>query len=176
MSLLLIFFVILPFNFKIKFSYNFQENLGVFCFSFLKLKLKLFLFTFKKNTLIIKTKKHKKVIEFEVSQSQIKFIKQLSIQLKDKIKIKDLVAISHIGLGEAMESAILSGFINQLMCGLLAYVKNFKKSANMVIRSHTSFNKVKTEISAMCNFSISIFDILYSILMSFAITKRTDKY
>lgn len=175
-SLFLIILIVIPITFKGKISYSILDNLGSVGIYLFNVKLFSFLFMLSGNKIIIKTKKMKKEIEIDVSGDQIRFVEQLLIQIKNKIYLKLVLIDSKIGIGDAFYSAIISGAIMNILLIFLNIVKNKKKYSNIEINNFTSFNETVMQITSIIRFSISIFDILYSLLMSMVITKRSDKY
>lgn len=175
-SLFLILLIVIPITFKGKISYSVLDNLGSLGVYVFGIKVFHFLFLIKDNSIIIKTKKHKKEIEMEISNEQIRFVEQLLIQLKQKIYLKNILIDSKIGLGDAFNSAILSATLLNIFLSAFAFIKNSKKYAKIEVNNFTAFNEKVIQISGIIQFSISIFDILYCLFMSLVITRRSDKY
>ena len=168
--------LILPISFKLKVSYSVLDNYGSVGIYLFRFKIFHFIFIINKNTIIIKKKKLKKEIEIEFSNSQIRFLEQLFIQLKDKAYLKYALLDSKIGVGDAFNSAIVSAVIMNAFSIFFSIVKNRKKYMKIKINNFTAFNEKVIQLSSIIKFSISIFDILYSLLMSIVIIKRSDKY
>ena len=83
--------LILPIFSKAYVTFDFLNNIGVislyiFCFKIITYKAK-----FQKFKLVIFTSKDEKDIEVQVSQKQMRFLKQMSVQLKEKLILKDIL-------------------------------------------------------------------------------------
>lgn len=175
----LLFFIVVivfPLGFKVKCNYSFIDNLGTFSFSLLKIKFVLFLFSVKDNGLTIITKKHKKQIEFTVSKEQLLYVKELTNQLKEKIKIKKIIYHSKIGLNTAMQSAIANSLLNNLVAILFSIIKCKKPYSKMKIESSTMYNEKAFDFSINFKFSISIFDLLYCVFMAVVKSRKRGSY
>ena len=168
--------MVLPFIVSIFVSYDVLHNSGdffvhLFFFKIISYKLKL-----EGKNIILISKKKKKMIETKISEKQMRFLNQLFKQFKQKLIIKKLYGFSQISLNDAMKSALLTGFVNSIMSSIFAYIKNTKKSAQIGIFCEPAYNEVCLNISSFCAFSITILDILYSLVMSATIIKRSEKY
>lgn len=168
--------LIIPIFAKVYFSFDVLNNIGavslyILCFKILAYKIK-----YKDKQIVVYTSKNKKDIEIQVSSKQLRFLEQLSVQLKQKIILKHVSFFSHIGMYDAYHTAIITGLYNAVCSGLMAYVKNTKKSVKFNVSSNPNFNGHNMIFSVVCTCFVTIFDILYSLIMSFLIIKRSEKY
>lgn len=168
--------LIMPFFAKVYISFDFLNNFGevslyLFCFKILTYKTK-----FENYKLMVYTSKDQKDIELQVSKKQMRFLKQMSVQLKEKIILKNISFYSKIGLNDAFNTALVSGSINSLISAIFGYIKNTKETAKINIVNQPMFNCKNFIIKLNASFFITVFDVIYAILMSFIIIKRSEKY
>lgn len=168
--------LIIPFFCKIHFSYDLLNNLGAISLYVFFIKIFAFKYKFKGKDIILISRKNRKEIETTLSKKQVRFFEQLTIQLKQKIVIRKLDVYSRIGVEDAMGSALLSGLFTSLTSIILAYIKNVKRSAIVGIKSEPDYNGKSLIFSIYGSIKITIFDIIYSIIMSLTIIKRSEKY
>ena len=177
--IVVVFFLILliiPFFCKVHLSYDILNNLGVlsvyvFFIKIIVLKIKL-----KGKDIILISEKNKKQIETKISKKQMRFLEQLNAQLKQKIIVRKISAYSRIGTGDAMSSALISGLFTSVVSSLFAYIKNTKKSAKLMVKTEPDYNGNSLIFSFYLSFMITIFDIIYSLIMALTIIKRSEKY
>lgn len=176
---IVVFFLILlimPIFAKVHISYDLLHNLGavslyIFCIKILAYKVK-----FKgKNIILIKENK-KKEIETKISDKQMRFFTQLSVQLKEKVVIRKLSVFSRVGVGDAFNSVMLMGTISVFINTILSMIKTNKPSARISYIPETAYNQNYFTVTLYCSFMITIFDIIYAIFMSLTIKKRSEKY
>lgn len=167
---------IIPIFAKAYVTFDFLNNIGVislyvFCFKVITYKAK-----FEKFNLVLYTNKGKTDVQVEVSSKQLRFLKQLSAQLKQKIILKNLSFYTRFGLLDAYATAIVTGIFNSLISAFMGYIKNTKKSAKMQIFNNPNYNG--SNFTIVCNVKcfVTLFDVIYSLLMSFIIIKRSEKY
>ena len=172
--LFLFIILLLPFIFEVRISYNVYKNYGTLALKLWFIKIVLITFKIKGKTIVIRTKKDAKQIEISLIGPEIKLLEQFSVQIKDKIKVKKLEFHSHIGTGDAFQSAMLSAGISIAISMFLGYIKNFKDTAQIDIVNHTNYKEKVFQISLLRRISISIFDTLYSFIMASIIVKKSD--
>lgn len=177
--IIVVFFLVLlimPIFAKAYFSFDFLNNLGVVSLYILFIKIIAYKITFKNGQVVIYTSKNKKEIELRVSDKQLRFLKQLSVQLKEKVILKSVVFFSRIGLNDAFKTALGTGLFNSVVSGIMGYIKNTKKSAKMQIVNNPLYNGQSLTITVKVHCFVTIFDAIYSLIMSFVIIKRSEKY
>ena len=172
--LFLFILLLLPFIFEVRISYNVYKNYGTLALKLWFIKIVLITFKIKGKTIVIRTKKDAKQIEISLIGPEIKLLEQFSVQIKDKIKVKKLEFHSHIGTGDAFQSAMLSAGISIAISMFLGYIKNFKDTAQIDIVNHANYKEKVFQISLLGRISISIFDTLYSFIMASIIVKKSD--
>ena len=177
--IVIVFFVIvliLPISIKLNISFDFLKNLGAVSLYIFFIKIISFKIKFEGKSLILYSDNNKKKINFKLSEGKKRFLTQLFVQIKEKVIIKDCTAISRIGLNDAMNSALLTGLFNSVVGILYGKIKTTKKSSNLKIISNPEYNGNYLAFCVYSHIFITIFDFIYAILMSFLITKRSEKY
>lgn len=177
--IIVVFFLIvlvLPLFVKIHISYNFLDNLGTISMYLFFIKIFAFKVKFKGKNIVLISYKNQKEIETAVSEGQMKFLKQLIIELRQKIIVRKMNAYSRIGFNDAYLSAVCTGLFNSIASGVFAFIKNAKKSAKFKVVSEPDYNGSAFTISFYFSISITLVDIIYSILMALALKKRSEKY
>lgn len=167
--IILIFFIVVlitPLGFRIKFFYDVKNNRGA-------ISIKLWFIWIKKIKLKIKGKKifliekHKnREIEIELNEPQIRFLKFFSTEVKDKVKIRSVIAHSKVGVDNPMLSGFFSSFISNVILSFFAFVKNKRPSACFKLTNYTNFYGFNLIVGVYSRFSLSIFDVIYSFIMS----------
>lgn len=172
----LLLLIVMPIFTKIHVSYDVLGNMGAISLYIFFIKIFAYRIRIKDKNIVIITEKNKKEIETELSNTQMRFLEQLTVQFKQKIIVRKLQANSRIGVNDAMNSAILCGLVQSTMSGIFAFVKNTKKSAICGVSTEPVYNGTCLTISVYCSFAITIMDIIYSVIMSVMIIKRSEKY
>lgn len=168
--------IIIPIFAKAHLSYDLIANLGTISFYIFFIKIFAYKIRFKNKNIIIITQKDKKEIETQLSDKQMRFLEQLTSQLKQKIVVRKIYTFARIGTGNAYSSAVITGLFNVIASSVLAKIKNIKKSARIGVFAEPSYNENHLIFSVYGSFMITIFDIIYSLIMSLAIIKRSEKY
>lgn len=171
--LILFLFLSLGQVFKVYVTYNFLENLGHVVFKFFVFKVLKISFSLTTQEIIIKGKKKTKFITFESSDPNLKFFQNLSLQIKDKLRVKEINLVAKIGLFEAQQTALLCGALNVMFKTFSSYVKNIKPTASVYAGAYAFFKQKVLEVSFYGKMSLSVFDFLYVLLFSFFGQKNT---
>lgn len=177
--IIIVFFLLLficPTFFKINASYNVLENKGAISVKLFFIKLLAYKVTIKNNNLVLYTTKKTKDIKLDFSSGQKRFIEQFIVQIKEKILLEKICLINRIGLNDAFNTAMMTGFVDSVFCMIGSYIKNNKKDVNIQYYNIPNFNGSNVTFSLQCGFFLNMLDVLYSIIISFLITKRSEKY
>lgn len=167
--------LIFPILIKVNASFNFLDNLGVVSLNIFFIKIFAYNIKFQ-NGIVLYNEKSKKKINLKLSEGKKRFLKQFTIQIKEKIILKECTAISKIGLNDAMNTALLTGLFNSVVGALYGKIKTIKKSSRLRIISDPDYNGNCMYFCIYAQIFINIFDFIYAILMSFLINKRSEKY
>ena len=173
--IILIFFIVVlitPLGFKIKFFYDVKNNRGA-------ISIKLWFIWIKKIKLKIKGKKifliekHKnREIEIELNEPQIRFLKFFTSEVRDKVKIRSVIANSKVGLNNPMLASFFSSVVSNFILGFFAFVKNKRPSACFKLTNYTDFYSFNFIVGIYSRFSLSILDVVYSFVVSVLRTGR----
>lgn len=168
--------LILPLFTKVNVSFDVKNNVGAISVYVLFVKVISYKLKYKNKQIIVYTSEDSTEIELQVSDKQLRFLKQMSVQLKQKIILKNAMFISSIGLNDAYYTALANGLVNSIVYGIMGYIKNTKKSAKMSVVSYPKYNSDCFTVCLVVNCFITLFDILYALVMSCVIIKRSEKY
>ncbi len=172
--LFLLILLIIPLFFRIYLSFDPLNNEGMVVIKLFFINIVYFSFQLTINGIIIRTKKERKQLEYKFSDPKIKFYELLTLQLKQKVKLKYINIYSKIGTGDAYHSAMLSGLINIIYHIFSSYLKNLKYSTSISVNSQTLFNEKVIKLKFYCNASICLFDILYCFFTSLFLNKKRN--
>lgn len=174
--LLIPFFIILLFFIPIKLegrvSFNVLEMsgaIGVFLYK-IKLTHQQIWFENKK----IYTRKYDSIEskELQFSSQEMIFFEMLYKEIKDKTRLKEISVFYNLGLGDAMSSAMVGGYINVILLAFMGVIKNAKPTASLGVYDTISYNREVCQFAVKAIMSISLFDVVYSLLRSVILTKR----
>lgn len=174
--LFLIVFITFPISLNIRASFNLKNKKGIVSLYVFNIRLTVIEFRLQDNNIFIKKNKKEEIVEFELSEKQKRFAKQFSVQIQNKVNVKNLVSFTRIGTKDALETSMYNGIINSVFACVFGYIKNLKPYAKIDVLSYPAFNKNLFIITLYGKISISFFDFIYSLLMSFIIIKRSEKY
>ena len=172
--LFLFFLITLPIIIESRFSYNLEKNIGFFSIKLWFFTISTISFKIKGKYLIIRTKNDAKQVEISLIGPEIKLLEQLTVQIKDKVKVKKLEFHSNIGTNDALETALLSSLLSIIVGVLWGYIKNYKDTASVDIYTYPNYVEKNFLISLLARVSISIFDLIYSFIMASIILKKSD--
>ena len=168
--LIIIFF--LPIKMQARFSFNVLDMSGAFG---------IFLYKFKVTHQRIWIE-HKKVFtmkdddlqrkEFDFTSTGAIFVSKFLGEISDKTRLKELTVNYNLGVGDAFESAMLGGSINAILLAIFGKIKNSKPTASLGVYDTISYNRTVCQFAIKGRLSISLFDIVYSLLVSVILTKR----
>lgn len=175
--LLIPFFVILilfiPIKVHARFSFNLLDMSGALGLFLYKIKLTHQLiwlehkkiFTMKDNEIERK--------EFDFESKEAIFFQKLIGEIKDKVRLKELTVNYNLGVGDAFESAMIGGSINAVLLSVMSVIKNSKPTASLGVYDTISYNREVCQFALKTTMSITLFDIVYSLLVSVILTKKT---
>lgn len=172
---LLIFLMFLPIVLELKFSFNLLTNTGVISIYVFKLNIIHYIFEIKGNTISLKKKDEliEKKIEFD--SPEFDFYKYFIKEVKDKLRLRFLDVSYNIGCNDAFLTSIICGYVNTICLIFYSLVKNQKPTASLGLCNITSYNKREAVFAADLNISISLFDLVYSLILSVILTKKLSK-
>ena len=163
----------LPIKLEGRGSFNLLEMSGAFGVFLYKFKIEHQRFKISKRKIIWLAENEEKEVEF--SQTQMIFTKMLIGQIKDKTRLKELFVMYNFGLEDSFLTAMIAGHINVFLYGLLVSIKNYKPTASVGVCDNLAFNKQVCQFALTMKISISLFDIVYSLLRSVILTKKEER-
>ena len=175
--LLALFFIIIlfiPLNFRIKGVLNIQSGWLLISIFLWKIKIIFLRLLIKDKTIYITTKKKKKEIQISLSQKQIYFVEQLIENLKNKVQPRKISIYSKIGTFNAAQTALICGSIVAIFKSLFCFVKNKKPTCSMSIHTAPCFNKKVFLICVYSGLTITLFDLIFSLIISLFSLRRME--
>ena len=164
-----LFFIVLmvmPLNIILKTALNVDDNVLLISIFLWKIKLKTIKLTIQENKIFVITTKKKEEIKLTVSDKQIYFVEQLVNNIKDKIQPRKVCVYAKVGVHDAKNTAIVCGTLCSVVKILFCYLKNKKPTCSMYEQIYPCFNQNICIICGYLSLTISLFDILYSLVIS----------
>lgn len=168
--------LIIPIFAKAYAYYDVLNNIGVISLYVFFIRVIAYKVKINKGLIVFYTEKNRKEIEVKVSNKQLRFLKQFSVQMKEKVILKNITIYSRIGLNDAYNTAIGVGLFDTVLSGFMGYLKNLKPSIKTRLMNYPEYNSSRLTAAAQITGFITILDVLYALLMSFIIIKRSEKY
>lgn len=168
----IILLLIIPIKMKIRLSFNLLEKsggLGIFLFG-IKIQDLIFWIRGKKIVSMKNNTAHAKEIEFD-SESML-FAQVLISQLKNKTRLKELMVVYNVGVGDAFATSMLAGYINEVLIVAFTMLKSYRPTARMGMMNNIAYNQKVCTFAFSLNLSISLFDVVYSLARSVMLTKK----
>lgn len=165
----------LPIKFKVHFAFNVLERDGAFSFFLFNFKLMHQRFFIKGKKILLQNEKKADVIEIGPNSKEVVFLEVFSNVLRRKTRLKTLFLFYNIGIGDAFFSSMLGGIINLASLIFFTNLKNTRPTASMGVYDTISYNRQVLEFAVNGGASISLFDGVYSFVISLMITNRIVK-
>ncbi len=166
--------LVFPVFFEVRISFNPMYNRGVIAIFVFKINILYFIVSFHGKYIELQNKKETKRQALEFSSPQFALIEEFGRQIKDKIRLKKCLVFYNIGTGDAFQSAMICGLLNQIFTYICLFVKSKKPTASFCIYDTVSYNKPQSEIAGRVALSISFFDVVYSFILSLILTKKQN--
>lgn len=173
--LVLLFFIaiiIIPLSLRIKMALNLYESTAIVSIFLWKIKVVTLKIIVKDKSIFILTKKKKKQLEITLSIKQIYFVEQLTENLKDKLQIRKIAVYSKLGFNDAYKTSMFCGAYISLIKTLFCYIKNKKPTCSLSNYVTPCFNKDAFIVCAYLSSAISLFDLLYTLIISLFSLRR----
>lgn len=176
--LLIPFFIILIFFLPVKLegriSFNLLEKTGAFGIFIFNKKIDYQQFWLENKKIISKKENSLESHELNMQSKEMLFIKMLAMEIQDKTRLKEISVYYNLGTGDAFSSAMLGGFINTTLLSFMSSIKNAKPTASLGVYDTISYNRKICQFAVRGVMSISLFDIVYSLLHSVILTKKNQ--
>ncbi|MBP3431391.1 MAG: hypothetical protein J6K39_00850 [Clostridia bacterium] len=164
--------LVFPVEAEVRVSYNPLFNRGVLAVFVFGKKILYYIVSFYGSYVELENEKETKRQELEFSSQKFAVMEEFGRQIKDKIRLKKLYVFYNIGTGDAFLSAMLCGFLNNILLQVFLWVKSHKPTASLCVYDTVSYNTATCEIAGRLAASISFFDVAYSFVHSVILTKR----
>ena len=168
--LILIFFV--PVKLEVRISFNVLEKMGAFGIFVFGLKVEYQQFWIEKKKIITKKENELESHELNAQSKEVIFFDMLSHEIKDKTKLKEFFVFYNLGVGDAFSSAMVGGTINAILLSIMTAIKNSKPTASMGVYDTISYNKKICQFALKSSLTISLFDVVYSLVRSVILTRK----
>ena len=175
--LILLFFIIIlivPLGFHGKCFYSLKSNRGAISIKLWGIKLISYKIKVKGKQIYILSNSKRSKEEIEVGAPELKFVNFFTDEVKDKIKLRSVNAYLRIGLENPLYSALLSSSVCDVILGAFSFFKNKRPTASYNLTTHTSFIENNFILALNVRLSLSILDVLYSILIAI-LRSKTDR-
>lgn len=167
--------LVLPIFLEIRVSFNVLSKSGVFCIYIFKKKLQYFIFEIDGREIRLKDEQQTQEKQIDFDSPELAFYEELSSQIKDKTRLRFLEIFYNIGLGDAYLTSLICGTLNVAILIFFSSLKNSKPTASLALYNTSSFNKTVAELAVVVSLSISLFDVVYSLLNSVILSKKKTR-
>ena len=164
-----------PVQFEVRFSLNFHNLSGAVGAFIFKKKIIHSLIWIKGKKIITRSEGKTNKQEIEFNGKEIIFLEMFTNQIKKKTRLKKLAIYYNIGLNDAFLTCYFCGIVNFIISILFARIKNERPTATLENNDIVSYNLSIMQASIVLNFSISLFDVVYSLLCSVILTRKKQK-
>ena len=110
--------------------------------------------------------------EKEFDKDKMIFTKMLVGEIKDKTRLQELFVVYNLGLNDSFTTAMVAGYINVIFYTIFSSIKNYKPTASLGVCENIAYNKEVCVFSLTLKISISLFDVVYSLLHSLILTRK----
>lgn len=165
----------LPIKAKLHFSCNLLERSGAFSIFLFNFKLMHDRFWLKGKKILLQNEKETSTVEIGFDSKEVVFLEVFSQVLRRKTRLKSLYLFYNIGTSDAFSSAMLGGAINLATLIFFTSLKNTRPTASMGVYDTVSYNRDVLEFALKSGATISLFDGVYSFVISLMITNRIVK-
>lgn len=162
-----ILFITLPIKYKVVAKINFLNLSGEIFISILNINIVKLKIKIKKNFIYITKKGVTYKQKLTPSNIDIVFVIKLINEFYFRIKLIEIIQTAEIGVkNSAYVSAMSLISFDLITKGILAKIKNNKKSSHILIKNSAKYNDDCLRCGLETIFCVNILDILYSIISS----------
>lgn len=172
---IIVLIMFLPIQFEVRASLNFHNLSGAVGAFVFKRKIIHSLIWIKGKKIVTRSEGKTDTQEIEFNGKEIIFLEMFSSQIKKKTRLKKLAIYYNIGLKDAFLTCYLCGIINFIISILFARIKSERPTATLENNDTVSYNLSIMQASVVLKFSISLFDVVYSLLCSVILTRKKQK-
>jgi len=169
--------ITLPLVFKISLYYDIHQNIGyvkveLYFLTIYKVKISLAGFYID----IIKNNKKLIKIKFDANDKYVKFMKNITKRLKNKIVFINFENYNFISMDNAFNLSLNIGVINTSFNLLSSIIYNNNPNVKLVQENYFNFSGKKYETFLQGKLMITILDFIWSIILSIFIKKEKNNY
>ncbi len=171
----IIILLVMPIFLEVRLSFNLLDKSGVFCIYLFRKKLQYFKFEIEGREIKLKDEEETKEKQIDFDSPEIALYEEFSTQIKDKTRLRFIEVFYNIGLNDAFLTSMVCGVINIAILIFFTSLKNKKPTASLQLYNTSSFNKKVANLATVINLSISLFDVVYSFIISVILSKKKMK-
>lgn len=171
----IIILLVMPIFLEVRLSFNLLDKSGVFCIYLFRKKLQYFKFEIEGREIKLKDEEETKEKQIDFDSPEIALYEEFSTQIKDKTRLKFIEVFYNVGLNDAFLTSMVCGVINIAILIFFTSLKNKKPTASLQLYNTSSFNKKVANLATVINLSISLFDVVYSFIISVILSKKKMK-
>lgn len=171
----IIILLVMPIFLEVRLSFNLLDRSGVFCIYLFRKKLQYFKFEIEGREIKLKDEEETKEKQIDFDSPEIALYEEFSTQIKDKTRLRFIEVFYNVGLNDAFLTSMVCGVINIAVLIFFTSLKNKKPTASLQLYNTSSFNKKVANLATVINLSISLFDVVYSFIISVILSKKKMK-
>lgn len=171
----IIILLVMPIFLEVRLSFNLLDKSGVFCIYLFRKKLQYFKFEIEGREIKLKDEEETKEKQIDFDSPEIALYEEFSTQIKDKTRLRFIEVFYNVGLNDAFLTSMVCGVINIVVLIFFTSLKNKKPTASLQLYNTSSFNKKVANLATVINLSISLFDVVYSFIISVILSKKKMK-
>lgn len=172
---LIILILFFPVRIEGRGSFNFLEMSGAVGLFILGIKVTYEQIWIEHKKIITKKDKSLESHELNIESTGFIFLENFIKQIMDKTKLKEFFIFYNLGIDDAFRSAMLGGYINVILLGFMTSIKNYKPTASLGVYDTISYNRTVLQFATKLLMTISLFDVVYSLLRSVILTRKMKK-
>ena len=167
---ILLFF--LPVIIELRITFNILTNTGVISVYLYKKLIIYYIYEIKGSQISLKSEENAQEELLDFSGAEIVFFSSLVKEVLDKLRLLFLDIYYNVGLNDAFLTSMACGYINIIALMLYAKIKNEKPTASVGLYDTASYNQEEAVVVLNTNVSISLFDLVYSLILSGILTLK----
>ncbi len=171
----IIILLVMPIFLEVRLSFNLLDKSGVFCIYLFRKKLQYFKFEIEGREIKLKDEEETKEKQIDFDSPEIALYEEFSTQIKDKTRLRFIEVFYNVGLNDAFLTSMVCGVINIAVLIFFTSLKNKKPTASLQLYNTSSFNKKVANLATVINLSISLFDVVYSFIISVILSKKKNE-
>ncbi len=168
----LILLLFIPVRVEGRVSFNVLDRSGAFGVFVYGIKVEYEQFWIENKKIITKKADDLESHILNIESKSFLYLKTLALQVVDKSRLKEFFVFYNLGVKDAFKSAMLGGYINVFLLTFMTSIKNIKPTASMGVYDTISYNDKVCQFATRVLMTISLLDVVYSLLRSVILTKK----